>query len=157
MSQLNSMEDFKRSIDYRLLKLDATTARLTGTIQDRFHDVEVVVLVDIDSMTITDVTMAFRQSPTTDCNNVRNRIPELVGITIGPGMGRSLMKALGGTEGCGNVRTLLLGLLPLALNLKASAGINDERQMLDKIHQQLQGTCAGYANPVPHRSSTGSL
>jgi hypothetical protein len=58
------------------------------------------------------------------------------------------MKALGGVTGCGNMRNLLLGLLPLALNLKAAAGIQDERVMLDTIHGQLLGACAGYANPV---------
>lgn len=148
MPQLNAMEDFHRSIDYRLLKLNDETARLTGTIRDKFHDVEVNVLVDIASMTITDVTMAFRQAPTSDCNNVCQRIPDLVGLIIGPGMSRALMKALGGVEGCGNMRNLLLGLLPLALNLRAAAGLLDERVMLDTIHEQLLGACAGYANPV---------
>jgi len=148
MSKLNAMEDFRRSIDYRLLKQDDQTIRLTGTILDRFHDIEVVVLVAIATMTITDTTMVFRRAPTGDCNNVCRRIPQLVGLVIGPGMSRALQNVLGGIQGCGNVRNLLLGLLPLALNMRAAAGITDERCMLDTIHEELLGTCAGYANPV---------
>ena len=45
------------------------------------------------------------------------------------------------------VLNLLQGLLPLALNYRAGAGVNDEREMLDAIHEQLLGTCAGYAAP----------
>jgi hypothetical protein len=34
------------------------------------------------------------------------------------------------------------------MNVKVSAGISDEREMLDTIHEKLRGTCAGYAGPV---------
>ena len=60
-------------------------------------------------------------------------------------------KALGGKfivfdggEGCGNLRVMLLGLLPLAINVKAATGFNDEKAMLDSISERLQGSCAGY-------------
>jgi hypothetical protein len=59
------------------------------------------------------------------------------------------MEVLGGSEGCGNLRNLLLGLLPLALNVKAAAGFSDEQEMLDAIHEQLRGTCAGYTDSDP--------
>jgi len=54
------------------------------------------------------------------------------------------------TPDCGNIRNLLLGLLPLALNVRVSAGFTDEREMLDTIHEKLRGTCAGYASEPGH-------
>ena len=87
----------------------------------------------------------FHKAPTKDCRNVAARLEQLIGFTIGKGLNRKLVEVLGGGEGCGNVRTMLLGLLPLALNVRASAGFRREQEMLDAIHEQLRGTCAGYA------------
>jgi hypothetical protein len=151
MTELNTMEDFQRDISYRLLKQNDGTAKLIGLLRDRFHDVEVQVVVDAESMVILSVTADYRKAPTTDCGNVSARLDGLCGFTIGKGLQRKLTDVLGGGEGCGNLRNLLLGLLPLALNIRAAAGISDEREMLDSIHEQLMGTCAGYANPVPAR------
>jgi DUF2889 family protein len=147
--ELNAMEDFQREISYRLLKRDDGHVALTATLKDRFHDIEAVVVAEVATLTITDATVEFRRSPAPDCRNVAGRLAGLVGFTIGKGLNRKLMELLGGGEGCGNIRNLLLGLLPLAMNLKACSGILDEREMLDAIHEHLRGTCAGYANPVP--------
>ncbi|GFO55857.1 hypothetical protein GMSM_28640 [Geomonas sp. Red276] len=149
--QLNTMEDFQRDITYRLLKQEDGTARLTALMKDRFHDVEVTVVVNAESLEIVSTAAEFRRSPTTDCCNVSRRLEGLIGFVIGKGLNKKVVEVLGGGEGCGNVRNLLLGLLPLALNLKASAGIYDEREMLDMIHEKLMGSCAGYQNPVPKR------
>jgi hypothetical protein len=151
MSECNTMENFQRDISYRLQKQGDGTAKLTGLLRDRFHDVEVEVRVDVTTMEILSASADFRKSPTGDCCNVSERLNGLCGFVIGKGLQRKLMDVLGGGEGCGNVRNMLLGLLPLALNVRAAAGISDEREMLDTIHEQLQGTCAGYANPVPAR------
>lgn len=148
------MEDFQRDISYRLLKREDGTLSLTATLKDRFHDIELKVLVDGKSLVITSADVNFRRSPTSDCPNVSERLAGLAGIVIGKGLNRRLMEALGGGEGCGNLRNLLLGLLPLALNVRAGAGITDEREMLDTIHEKLLGTCAGYARPVEREPAT---
>jgi hypothetical protein len=142
------MEDFQRDISYRLLKREDGQLALTATLRDRFHDIVLEVLVDCETLAITAARVEFRKSPTTDCRNVSPRLEQLKGLVIGKGLNRRLMELLGGGEGCGNLRNLLLGLLPLAMNVKASAGITDEREMLDTIHERLLGTCAGYATPL---------
>ena len=149
MSQLNSMEDFQRDISYRLLKGADGTASLTATMRDRFHDVEVKVVVDAATLEIISASAEFRKSPTAECGDASARLLGLCGFVVGKGLQRKLMEVLGGGEGCGNLRTLLIGLLPLALNLRAAAGITDEKEMLAAIHEQLRGTCAGYQAPPP--------
>jgi len=151
MNQLNAMEDFKRDIVYRVLKREDGFAALTATLQDRFHDILMEVIVDIANLTVISATVEFRKSPASDCSRVASRLDGLAGLSIGKGMNRKLMELFGGEEGCGNLRNLLLGLLPLAMNLKACCGIADEREMLDTIHDRLLGTCAGYARPLPGR------
>ncbi|GFO64989.1 DUF2889 domain-containing protein [Geomonas paludis] len=142
--QLNSMEDFQRDISYRVLKQADGTALLTATMKDRFHDVLLEVRVEVATMKIISAEADFRKSPTPDCRNVSARMAALNGFVIGRGLQRKVSEALGGATGCGNMRNLLMGLLPLALNLGAAAGITDEAQMLDAINEKLVGTCAGY-------------
>ena len=144
----NTMEDFQRDISYHVLKQGDGTIALTATLRDRFHDILAEVIVNGDTLTITSAKADFRKSPTGDCQNVATRLKQLVGFPIGKGLNRKLLEVLGGGEGCGNLRNLFLGLLPLALNVRASAGIRNEREMLDTIHEQLRGTCAGYVGPV---------
>ena len=155
MTKLNTMEDFQRDISYRLLKRADGLALLTATLNDRFHDIAVEVVVETKTLEIVSAGVEFRRAPTADCTNVSVRLAGLIGFTIGRGLQKKLAEVLGGGEGCGNIRNLLLGLLPLALNLKAADGVSDEREMLDTIHEQLRGTCAGYQNPVPDRGKTG--
>lgn len=148
--QLNTMEDFQRDISYRLLKQNDGTALLTATMKDRFHDVLVEVRVEVETMKIVSATADFRKSPTPDCRNVSALMSGLAGFVIGRGLQRKISELLGGSTGCGNMRNLLMGLLPLALNLGAAAGITGEAEMLDAIHEKLVGTCAGYL-PAPVR------
>jgi hypothetical protein len=147
MAELNPMEDFQRDISYRLLKQDDGTAKLTALLKDRFHDVVAEVVVDVATLKILSAKADFHRSPTPDCGNVSARMQGLVGFVIGKGLQRKLAEVLGGGGGCGNMRNLLLGLLPLALNLNAAAGIATEQEMMDAIHEKLIGTCAGYRSP----------
>ena len=156
MQRLNAMEDFRRDISHHLLKRGDGTVLLTATMRDSFHDVVLEVVVDAVPLTIAEARVDFRKSPSDTCGNVASRLDQLIGMTIGPGMTRRLMAALGGGEGCGNLRNLLQGLLPLVLNLSAAAGIHDEQEMLDAMHERLQGTCVGYVRPVPTRKSDDS-
>mgnify|MGYP001056954524 FL=1 len=144
MRELNSMEDFKRDIVYQVLLQEDESILLTGTMRDCFHDIEVEIVVDAESLVITGSRATFRKAPSQYCDRAEDRFALLKGVVIGKGLSRSLSAALGGCEGCGNLRTLLTGLLPLAMNVKASAGISDEKEMLGMIQHHLQGTCVGY-------------
>ena len=147
MPKLNAMEDFHRNISHRVLKQQDGHIALSATMEDKFHDIELKILVEENTLVIRSASIVFRKSPTPACRNIEARMEMLSGVTIGKGIEWKLKKALGCRNGCGNVLNLLQGLLPLALNYRAGAGVNDEREMLDAIHEQLLGTCAGYAAP----------
>lgn len=141
----NAMEDFHRNIGLQLRKREDGSALLSGTIRDCYHDIALEVEVHIDTLTVQAIRVDFRKSPSPTCEKVSAQLETLVGMTIGPGMNRRLSEALSGSFGCGNLRNLLLSLLPLAINLSVAVGIADEKEMLDTIHRRLLGTCAGYA------------
>ena len=138
------MEDFKRNISYHVQRSDDGRIVLTACLKDRFHDIRMEVLVDFESLKITAARVNFVRHPSEDCPNVASRMERLVGFTIGRGLNRKLQETFGGGEGCGNLRVMLLGLLPLAMNIKAAAGFSNEKAMLDSIRERLQGSCAGY-------------
>lgn len=137
------MENFQRDFCYRTA-MAGDGLHLTATMQDRFHDLCIRVVVEPESMTITSAGADFRRSPTELCHQVAAGMERLVGMTIGRGMNRRLLELFGGGDGCGNIRTILGGLLPLALNVRAARGITDEEEMLDTIRRKLEGSCAGY-------------
>lgn len=143
MKSSNAMEDFKRNISYHVRRNDDQII-LTANLKDHFHDIRMEVLADFESLAITAARVSFLRHPTEDCPNVAWRMEHLVGFTIGRGLNKKLQETFGGGEGCGNLRVMLLGLLPLAMNVKAAAGFTDEGKMLDSIRERLVGSCAGY-------------
>jgi hypothetical protein len=143
MAALNAMENFKRDLSYHVQRNDDLIV-LTAHLKDRFHDIRMEVLVDFESLAITAARVNFVRHPTEDCPAVAWRMEQLVGFSIGRGLNRKLQETFGGGEGCGNLRVMLLGLLPLAMNVKAAAGFTDEGEMLDSIRERLVGSCAGY-------------
>ncbi len=154
MRKLNAMEDFQRDISYRVKVGEDDSITLKGSIADLYHDIEVTIVVDGENLEIRQSRVVFTKGPSPHCQKVEQRMEMLEGTVIGRGLTRKINAALGGCSGCGNLRTLLMGLLPLALNVKACMGIDDEQQMLDAIHHELQGTCAGY--PVCDADADGA-
>ncbi len=142
--QLNSMEDFTRDLRYHVRRNDDGQIVLTAHLSDRFHDVRMEVLTDYENLAIIAAQVNFIRHPSPDCPSVAVRMERLVGFVIGKGLNRKVQEAFGGGDGCGNLRVMLLGLLPLALNVKAAAGYQEEQQMLDGIGKELAGSCGGY-------------
>lgn len=137
------MEEFQRDFTYRAF-LQSDGLHLTATMQDRFHELAIEVIVDLDSMKVTAARGEFSRSPSTFCPRVTDALAGLVGMRVGKGINRRLLELFGGSEGCGNIRTILSGLLPLALNVSAARGIENEEELLDTISRKLEGSCAGY-------------
>lgn len=144
MRKLNSMEDFRRELVYQTRLQGDEEILMSGTLKDCFHDIMVELVVDIESLTISKSRCVVKAAPSPYCEPIQERIKLLEGIVIGKGLSRKLNDALGGPEGCGNLRTILIGLLPLALNVKASLGLTDDKEILETIHNRLQGACVGY-------------
>jgi hypothetical protein len=144
MPQLNAMEDFRRDVSYHVLRGEDGRIELTARLTDRFHDIRMNVLADLDTLAIIAAQVDFVRHPSPDCPAAAARMEQMVGFVIGRGLNRKLQETFGGGEGCGNLRVMLQGLLPLALNVKAATGFTDEGEMLESIKERLTGSCAGY-------------
>lgn len=140
----NALDHFHRDISYHVSMADDKTIALMGTLRDRYHDIEIEILVDSRFLKITALNTFFRAVPSPFCHDVKKRLQLLRGAEIARGINRRIAEVLGGPEGCGNLRSMLMGMLPLAINARAAAGLDDESRMLEVMHEQMRGTCAGF-------------
>jgi hypothetical protein len=141
------MNGFQRNITFSIGRGADHAIVVTATMVDQFHDLAIETTMDPESLAIRAIRANFARVPTGNCQKTRSRLDLLVGFPVGKGLTRKVFDALGGCEGCGNLRMLLLGSLPLAINAKVSDGIDDVGEMLDTIHHSLRGTCVGYSEP----------
>lgn len=140
----NMMNSFKRDISYSVSQPDCERILLIATMRDLYHHIVLEVLVQESDLTILAANVDFHKSPEKLCSSVTDNLQKMVGFKIGKGLTRAILNSMGGEHGCVNMRNLLSGLLPLAMNVKAAAGFSDERAMLDNIRENLAGACAGY-------------
>ncbi|MBL0225869.1 MAG: DUF2889 domain-containing protein [Geobacteraceae bacterium] len=140
----NFMSGFHRAISFDVSRIADNRIRLTATMRDVYHDILIEVLVDAETLIIEALQATFSRCPEKACPNAAGRLQNLVGVVIGRGLNRRVIDALGGGAGCGNLRVMLLGLLPLAINVKAAEGFDSEEEMLESVRNKLRGSCAGY-------------
>ncbi|WP_321530468.1 DUF2889 domain-containing protein [uncultured Desulfuromonas sp.] len=137
--------DFQRTVRYSISQHPQQgNFILKAHLEDRLHDIETVLTTTPDTLEILSATVQFRRSPSPLCSQTEKRFARLVGLTIGKGLSYNLKERLGGGEGCGNLRTMMLGLLPLAINARVSQDCESDEQAMEMMQQQLQGTCAGF-------------
>lgn len=143
MNTGNAFDDFRRDISYRVFPCQQGIA-LTATMKDVFHDIFLEIIVDAENLQVLSAQVNFLKQPTDYCQQIDTAMSKLVGTVIGKGLNKKLIEIFGGSKGCGNIRTMLMGLLPLAMNSKAAMGISDQNEMLEKISKELTGSCVGY-------------
>jgi hypothetical protein len=140
----NPMENFQRDIRYDVRLRPDRTISLKAALRDCYHDIELEIVTDLENLDILNTRLDFHRAPSPLCDRVRQRLARLVGCRIGKGLSRLLSTTLGGPEGCGNLRAMLMGLLPLAINIRTATGIADQEQLHEAMQEMLAGTCAGF-------------
>ncbi|EAT17069.1 DUF2889 domain-containing protein [Desulfuromonas acetoxidans] len=142
---MSRQTDFQRTVHYSISQQPQQgDFILKAHLEDRLHDIETVLTTTPDTLEIRTATVQFHRSPSPLCSQAEKRFSRLEGLTIGKGLSEQLRERLGGSEGCGNLRTMMLGLLPLAINARVSQDCESDEQALELMQQNLQGTCAGF-------------
>ncbi|MBR5997921.1 MAG: DUF2889 domain-containing protein [Deltaproteobacteria bacterium] len=116
---------------------------LSATMRDPYHDMELHITVSRDLL-IENIDLIWRKSPSPHCKDIARQLETLEGALIGHGIVRRVCDTLGGSSGCSNLRSILLGLLPLAINSHAAYGHSDEAEMYAAMDADMRGVCAGF-------------
>ncbi len=142
---MSRQTDFQRTVRYSISQQPQQgDFILKAHLEDRLHDIETELTTTADTLEILTATVHFHRSPSPLCSQAEKRFARLVGLPIEKGLSEQLRERLGGGEGCGNLRSMMLGLLPLAINARVSQDCESDEQALELMQQQLQGTCAGF-------------
>lgn len=137
-------KEFQRNIIQKISIDNDNDIVLTGVLKDHYHDIFVKFIIEQENLEISNATVMFKQSPTIHCCKIEKNMNNFVGVKIEPGLTKNVIKILGGKEGCGNLLTLILGLLPLAINALAAKGLETDKEIMEAIKEKLAGTCVGY-------------
>ena len=119
------------------------TLHLSATMRDPYHDMELHIAVSRE-LIIDGIELIWHKSPSPHCQDIIRQLETLEGAFIGHGIVRRVCDTLGGAAGCGNLRSILLGLLPLAINAHAAYGHADEGDMYAAMDARMRGICAGF-------------
>lgn len=137
------MDKFQRNIALDISR-EENLLIARSTMTDQFHDIRLMVAVDFDTLVIKDIELIHHRAPTPTCCGIVPKMDSLIGCHVGKGLTRKVFEATSGSEGCINIRNLLLASLPLVLNLKAGSGIEEEAELIPKMAEEFDGSCVGY-------------
>ena len=73
------------------------------------HGMSIRVTVD-DAMTIREIASSSDHTPFDECQQGKEPMQRMVGVTMGPGWRQAIEKALGGVRGCTHLRELLFNM-----------------------------------------------
>jgi hypothetical protein len=77
------------------------------------HDMAIRATVD-DTMTIREIASSMDHTPFGECQQGKDPMQQMVGVTMGPGWRQAIERALGGTRGCTHLRELLFNMATAA-------------------------------------------
>lgn len=139
----SSMALFNRSKFCVVEQLDNSLLEARGTFTDTYHEINLTMQVSIDNMEIVKVNVEFVRTPQKYCLKVLEREPFLLGIIIGPGLGKAIMKAVGGETGCVHLADLALDLAKALIVANNKLGENGRtiEEINDHHIGQYGGTC----------------
>ncbi|HEY3431031.1 MAG TPA: DUF2889 domain-containing protein [Rhodocyclaceae bacterium] len=83
------------------------------------HEMWLRLVVNQDKL-IVDVETAMDHTPFPSCMEVTNHYKRLIGLTIGPGLGKHVFSAVGGPKGCTHVTGLIQTMATTLLQALAS-------------------------------------
>lgn len=154
------MELFRRDKQYRV---DWETGGDTFTVhvdmQDRFHDMGVVVRFSYPELIITSVEPRMSRTPYPICPTALTRAQDCVDLQVKPAVALLLARQMGGPEGCSHVTNLVLDACHSAVQGLLAIRRLDERDRQDPIAPEekiayLEGhglpvrdSCVAYAVP----------
>ncbi len=116
----------RRSIEYEAFD-EGDTLRIVGRLVDtrpwaedgdvvsRVHDMELVVIVDLADLCITEADAVMHTFPHTECPGIAPSFSGLVGLSVARGYTRQVQSRFGGPRGCTHLEQLARSLGPVVV------------------------------------------
>lgn len=140
------MNIFNRSISVNIITEDKKTATIVGVFLDTYHEICLTLTADLDTFNILTSVGEFRRTPHDDCHQCESLIPNLAGISFGPGIGKRIAAAVGMESGCTHLSDLAMECIKSLFQGKYTllhlTQHPDETN--SQVYAYLKGTCYHY-------------
>lgn len=113
----------RRDIGINVFELSDGNVQLESTFLDTYHLIRLDIFLDPKTRTILSATSEYVNYPHTLCSLLSSKAKTLVGLQIGRGITKEVIKRIGGGEGCVHLRELALDSINFAATVLM--GYND--------------------------------
>lgn len=135
---------FNRYKNTQVEKVDNITVKLTSTMCDTFHEINMVMLVDLNKAIVMDAKVEFLRQPDAICTETAKLADKLIGLNLGPGLTKRVKEVVGGPSGCTHLMDLVLEAAKSFLQGKFRIefeAIQDRNEARKDLDRKLQGNC----------------
>lgn len=109
------MDLFQRKIEARVVETGPDAIQVAIKLNDTFHEIALTLEVRPSDRIITGARAEFIRFPYDRCRDTMARLDNLVGVTIAPGVWRTVAREVGGKDGCTHLYELTMEALRVAM------------------------------------------
>lgn len=132
-----------RDYDVRTYKVSDTRIKVVGTVHDvkpaglyivddpeplGIHHMQVVLDVDVSTLTIVDTDVTFSINPHDTCPSIAGHYRLLTGLSVTRGFSAKVRELFGGPRGCSHTTALLLAMGPVVTQSLWSLRVASQRE-----------------------------
>ncbi|MDN5325450.1 MAG: hypothetical protein PWP41_145 [Moorella sp. (in: firmicutes)] len=143
------MDLFQRKIEARVVETGPDAIQVAIKLNDTFHEIALTLEARPSDRTITGARAEFIRFPYDRCRDTTARLDSLAGVTIAPGVWRTVAREVGGKDGCTHLYELTMEALRVAM--QGFYRYEWERlpgeEQLPFLRRVLAGECYIYSHP----------
>ena len=135
---------FNRYKNTQVEKLDNDILKITSTMCDTFHEIDMVLYVDLNDTIIKEAKIQFIRQPDIICKETAKLADVLVGLSMGPGLTQKVKELLGGPSGCTHLMDLTLEAARAFMQGKFKMEfevVGDHDKAKKELEKKLAGNC----------------
>ncbi|BCV23048.1 DUF2889 domain-containing protein [Moorella sp. Hama-1] len=143
------MDLFHREIRARVVEAGPETIEARVKLNDTFHEIALTLEARPADRAITGARAEFIRFPYDRCRDTGDRLDNLIGVMIAPGVWRTVARAVGGKEGCTHLYELTMEALRVTMQgfYRYEWERLPEAERLPFLRRALAGECYIYSHP----------
>ena len=98
----------EKDVHVNFYEKDETSIVSVSTLRDDLHDMKVTIEADTETMLVKNAAIDLLRYPEEKCRLVKDFEKEIIGMSIGTGVGEEIINRFFGKCGCENLVTLLM-------------------------------------------------
>ena len=135
---------FNRYKNTQVKLVDVETFEINSTMCDSFHEITLILLVNIEEATIKYAEVQFLRQPDQICKETSKLAGTLIGLRLDKGIKKTANENIGGSAGCTHLVDLVLEAAKAFIQgrfRKHFEDVGDSEQAREDLGKKLEGTC----------------